>query len=127
VPEMVEALRLWNAGHALRRLACSVGMAPGYADRGRTVKRTMPTKLDHGRRATPWEWLVPDLSPRSAGSRVQKTGSSVYKPPRSGPERRLARSRVGPGSEPCNNPTRVVARGVARLLGRSDFGALAGC
>ena len=48
---------------------------------------------------------------------LQNTGSSVYKPPGTGRGRRLPRSQLGPGSEPCNNPTRVVAKRVARFLG----------
>ena len=47
---------------------------------------------------------------------VQNTGSSVYKPLRNNLEWRLPRSQLGPGSEPCNNPTRVVAKRVARLV-----------
>ena len=57
-----------------------------------------------------------ELGRRSSLSRVQKTGSSVYKPPRTGSGRRLLRSQLGPGSVPCNNPTRVVAKTVARLV-----------
>ena len=64
-----------------------------------------------------------DLGPSSTQGRVQNTGSSVYKPPQNGPERRLPRSQLGLGSEPCNNPTRVVAKRVARLVLKLSSGA----
>ena len=63
------------------------------------------------------------ISLEMTSGHVQDTGSSVYKPPLTGPGWRLPRSQLGPGSEPCNNPTRVVAQGVARLAQKASFEA----
>ncbi len=109
-----------------RTVDSKVGMPPRYPDGRRYVKITIPSIVYDKGTLVPGRGLSSDLSPRSTWGHVQNTGSSVYKPPRTGPERRLPRSQLGPGSEPCNNPTGVVARRVARLLRSGVLGAIEG-